>query len=373
MQFVDLQAQYIFLKTSIDNAIRQTLESATFIQGEQVHKLEEELCEYSGAKHTITCANGTDAIQIALMALGIGAGDAVLTTNFSFIGTAEPIALLGATPVFCDIDPKTFNISIADLEQTIINIRETTALNIRAIIAVDIFGSPADYEPLQEVAHRYGLTLISDAAQSLGAEYKNRKIGGVCEITTTSFFPAKPLGCYGDGGAIFCSDAPLAATMRSIAAHGKGSHKYNHVRVGLNSRLDSLQAAILSVKLQNLDREIERRNQIADHLLAACSSTSLTPQSVPSFATSAYAQFSIKAPANQRSEIITHLNKQGIPTQIYYPSPLSSFDIWNTQEHKTTPITYNLCENIFSIPVHPYLSDYEVETLAKALKSIQRI
>lgn len=369
MQFVDLPKQYKTMKKAIDAAVAETLEQAIFIQGKSVQTLEAELCTYTNASNCISCANGTDAIKIVLMALGVGPGDAVFTTNFSFIGTAEPIALLGATPIFCDIDPLTFNLSVSELKHAILRVQTETKLNVKAIIAVDIFGNPSNYTELRKVAQEHSMSLISDAAQSFGAEYHKQKTGNTCDITTTSFFPAKPLGCYGDGGAIFCADTNLANTMRSIAHHGKGEHKYDHTRIGVNSRLDSIQAAVLSVKLPMLNNELSRRNAIAEHLSNACLYKGLQSQTITSNSTSAYAQFSIVAP-KERESIITNLYKQKIPTQVYYPSPLSSFNIWQSSPDIPTPVTYNLCENIFSVPVHPYLSDSEVELIAQALKSL---
>lgn len=371
MHFVDLQEQYRRIKPQADSAIQSVLERASFIQGESVSALESDLASYSGAQHCITCGNGTDAIQIALMALGIGPGDAVFTTNFSFIGTAEPVALLGAVPIFCDVTPQTFNLCANSLEENIRNTQSNSKLTPKAIIAVDIFGAPCDYAKLQRLANKYDIPLIADAAQSYGAHYNNKNVGAICDISTTSFFPAKPLGCYGDGGAIFCQDQELAKRMRSIAAHGKGKHKYDHTRIGINSRLDSIQAALLRVKLTILPREIERRNLIANELQAACSARNLQYQMVLPNTKSAYAQFSLLTPKGKsRETTLTRLNEAGIPTQVYYPTPLSKFDIWPKSVHIPTPVTYNLCETIFSIPVHPYLKDEDIKAITETLLTL---
>lgn len=369
MDYSGLKAQQKKIKTDIDNAINAVLASGNYINGNEVSALEKKLKDYTGAPHVITCANGTDAIQLALMALGIGPGDAVLTSSFSFIGTAEPVALLGATPVFCDINPRTLNICPESLTENIEHTIRKNKLTPKAIISVDIFGSPCDHVGIQKIAEQYNLIHISDAAQSFGGEYLGAKVGNIADITTTSFFPAKPLGCFGDGGAVFTKNYELANICSSIKNHGKGKHKYDHVRIGMNSRLDSIQAAVLAVKLENIDQERAQRNTHREIYNNALRQPNYA-QEILGNAVSAVAQYSIITSAEAREENLAKLNSEGIPTQIYYPKPLNHFKIWKEYDSLPTPVSHDISTRIFSIPSHAYLSKDSINKITLALSKI---
>ncbi|MFQ5631018.1 MAG: DegT/DnrJ/EryC1/StrS family aminotransferase, partial [bacterium] len=314
--FVDLEAQFKGLEEEIHAGINRVLNHGKYIMGPEVQELESELAAFAEVKHVITCSSGTDALLMPLMALGIGPGDAVFTTPFTFIASAEVIALLGATPVFVDIDKRTFNIGPEMLDAAIMSVKEAGHLQAKAIMAVDLFGLPAPYDAIMPIAEKHDLYVIEDAAQSFGAEYQGKKAGGLAHIAGTSFFPAKPLGCYGDGGAILTNDDRFVEELKSIRIHGKGSDKYDNVRIGLNARLDTLQAAILLPKLKAFPYELKRRQHIAMRYTEGLGHHVTTPL-VPKGIASAWAQYSILS--DHRDDIQTALKKRGIPSAIYYP------------------------------------------------------
>jgi UDP-2-acetamido-2-deoxy-ribo-hexuluronate aminotransferase len=354
MQFVDLPAQYQKYQQEIDKAIAAVLASSRFINGPEVQELEQELSRFVDVPHAVGCASGTDALLLALMALGIGEGNEVITTPFTFIATAETIALAGARPVFVDIEPDTYNLDPRLIEAAV---NERT----KAIIAVDIFGLPANYGALQELADRYGLMLIEDAAQSLGAEQNGRKCGSFGTMATTSFFPAKPMGCYGDGGMIFTDDELLAERLRMLRNHGQ-QRRYHHSLLGTNSRLDTLQAAILLAKLPFFPAEISRRRDIAARYSEKFSRYFQVPVE-PSGYASVYAQYSLRT--QQRSRVLDRLHEAGVPTAIHYPVPLHLQEVFSSLGYRSgdLPVAEQVCQEIFSLPVHPFLTEAEQENI----------
>jgi dTDP-4-amino-4,6-dideoxygalactose transaminase len=372
LQFIDLQTQYSRLQEEMEQAVLGVLRSGKYIMGPQVAELETELSRFVGVRHCISCASGTDALVMALMAKSIGAGDAVFTTPFTFVATAEAIATVGATPVFVDIDPVTFNIDPSKLSSAIEKVSQEGALTPKAVMAVDLFGLAADYQAINEIAAREGLLVIEDAAQSFGASAGNRRAGSLAEIGCTSFFPAKPLGCYGDGGAIFTDDGELADVLRSIRVHGQGSDKYENVRMGITGRLDTVQAAILLVKLKIFEREIEDRQRVAAAYSAAIRDAGLPLQTprVPDGYLSAWAQYSVLADsATERDQMMQRLAVAGIPTAIYYPKPLHLQQAFAHLGHKAGdfPGSEDTSSRIFSLPMHPYLDQVTVERIIAAL------
>jgi UDP-2-acetamido-2-deoxy-ribo-hexuluronate aminotransferase len=366
VQFIDLKAQQAGIRPALDRRIAAVLDHGQYIGGPEIQELEGALARFAGVNHCISCANGTDALQIALMAAGIGPGDAVFTTPFTFFATAEVIALIGATPVFVDID-LTCNIDPIQLELAIRRVKAEGKLIARCVIPVDLFGLCADYDRILPIAKEHGLMVLEDAAQAMGATYRGQVAPSLCTIGTTSFFPAKPLGCYGDGGAIFTDNDELAATCRSIAVHGKGKDKYDNVRIGLNSRLDTLQGAILLEKLEIFPSEIVRRQQVADAYTAALKDLVGTPV-VPDGCRSVWAQYSVRSP--QRRHIMAALKDQGIPTMIYYPNPLhlaGAFQ-WLGFKRGAFPVTEEMADEIFSLPMHPHLTEADVARVADVVK-----
>lgn len=352
MDFIDLKTQYQQLKAQIDANIQKVLDHGQYILGPEVAELEEKLCAYTGAKHCISVANGTDALQIAQMALGIGPGDEVITPGFTYIATAETVALLGAKPVYVDIDPHTCNLDPQLLEAAI-------TPRTKAIIPVSLYGQCADYDAINAVAAKHGLTVIEDAAQSFGATYKGRKSCNLTTIACTSFFPSKPLGCYGDGGAIFTNDDELAKVMRQIARHGQ-DRRYHHVRVGVNSRLDTLQAAILLPKLAVLDQEIAQRQQVAQQYADALrnlvqeggETSGIQLPYLESYATSAWAQYTLQV--SNRQQVQDKLKAQGIPTAVHYPIPLN-LQPAVADAGAYLPVGDAVAQRVISLPMHPYL------------------
>lgn len=354
--FVDLAAQQARLKARIDAGIARVLAHGQYILGPEVAELEERLAAYTGAAHCITVANGTDALQIALMALGVGPGDEVITPGFTYIATAEAAAILGAKPVYVDIDPITYNLDPAGLEAAI-------TPRTRAILPVSLYGQPADFEAINAIAARHGLPVIEDAAQSFGASRNGRKSGNLSLIACTSFFLSKSLGCYGDGGAILTSDPELARAMRQIARHGQ-EKRYHHVRLGMNSRLDTLQAAILLPKLEILDDEIAARQRVADDYAVALRAAGIAPPVVAEGNVSAWAQYTVRV-AN-RSAVQAALQAQGIPTAVHYPLPL------NRQPAVADPAARlphgdRAADEVMSLPMHPYLGVADQELVVAAL------
>ncbi|HYE09767.1 MAG TPA: DegT/DnrJ/EryC1/StrS family aminotransferase [Patescibacteria group bacterium] len=370
IEFINLKEQYRCLQNEIDSNIQAVLQHGKYILGPEVKELEQQLAEYAGVKHAISCANGTDALLMPLMAWGVGSGDAVFTTPFTFVATAEVISLLGATPVFVDIDPETYNIDVKKLEQSVKRVINEGKLNPKAIIPVDLFGLPADYDAIMQVARKYGLKVLEDAAQSFGSVYKQKKAGSLADAAATSFFPAKPLGCYGDGGAVFTDEDELAEKLFSIRVHGQGQDKYENVRIGINGRLDTIQAAILLVKLKVFDEELRARNQIALKYTLELKNVLKTP-SIPDGLVSSWAQYSILAEEPEKRELIREtLKKAGIPTVIYYSVPLHLQQVFHKLGYKEGdfPISEDVSRRIFSLPMHPYLKDETIEEIIKVIQ-----
>jgi dTDP-4-amino-4,6-dideoxygalactose transaminase/acetyltransferase-like isoleucine patch superfamily enzyme len=370
--FVDLAAQQQRIMPRIEKNIQTVLKHGKYIMGPEVAALEKNLAEFAQIRHAVTCASGTDALLMALMAGGIGQGDAVFTTPFTFIATAEVISLLGATPVFVDIDAATFNISPEKLETAIQQTVQTGKLTPKAIISVDLFGLPCDYDRINKTASGHNLMVIEDAAQSFGAEYKGRMAGSLAHAGCTSFFPAKPLGCYGDGGAILTDSDEMADILKSIRIHGKGKDKYDNIRLGINGRLDTLQAAILLPKLDIFPHELVSRRQIACNYteLLTAQNTPLTLPGVFSGMKSAWAQYSLLAPdARARQTIQDRLQENGIPTAVYYPTPLHLQTAFAHLGYKKGdfPVSEDCAQRIFSIPMHPYLTDADLNRICSML------
>jgi UDP-2-acetamido-2-deoxy-ribo-hexuluronate aminotransferase len=357
IEFCDLNAQQVLIKEKIDAGIQRVLAHGQYILGPEVTELEEKLVDYIGSKYCITCANGTDALQIAQMALGIGPGDEVITPGFTYIATAETVTLLGAKPVYVDIDPRTFNIDPNLLEAAI-------TPRTKAIIPVSLFGQCADFDIINAMAAKYGIPVIEDAAQSFGATYKGRKSCNLSTISCTSFFPSKPLGCYGDGGAIFTNDDELAKVMRQIARHGQ-ERKYYHVRVGINSRLDTLQAAILLPKLEIFPSEIKLRQKLANGYNELIKSTSIKAPFVERHNESVYAQYTVQVV--NRDYVQQKLRVAGIPTVVYYPLPLNKQPAVVDQSVKLS-VGDEAAGKVLSLPMHPYLRSDTQESIVSALK-----
>tara|TARA_B110000196_G_C21111268_1_gene647951 strand:- start:310 stop:1395 length:1086 start_codon:yes stop_codon:yes gene_type:complete len=355
------------IKSSVNEDILSTLDKGDFILGLKVNELEKKLANYAGVKQCVSCASGTDALLIPLMAKNIGAGDAVFTTNFSFFATAEVISLSGATPFFVDIDKRTFNIDPDLLEQQIINVINKGKLIPKAIIAVDLFGQLSDYKNIEKIAEKYNLFLIEDAAQSFGASYSSKKSGSFGDVAATSFFPAKPLGCYGDGGAIFTDDIKLADICRSIRVHGQGKDKYDNVRFGLNSRLDTLQAVVLLNKLKIFDDELVLRKKNADYYSDSLKNYLTTPY-IEDFNISSWAQYSLLTKSSkERDLLIKHLNSDNIPNAIYYKKIFSKLELYSNYNKDSFPISENISNNIFSIPMHPYLDNDDLNEVTSSI------
>jgi len=366
--FIDVGAQRRRLGTKIDDAIARVLSHCQFIMGPEVFALEKDLSAFCGARHSISCASGTDALVLILMAKGIGAGDAVLCPAFTFSATAESVALVGGTPVFVDVDEATFNIDIASLERGIAT-AQRLGLNQKVIMAVDLFGQAADYDSISRVATKHNLFVIDDAAQSFGGTYQNRKVGMLGDVTATSFFPAKPLGCYGDGGAIFTDDDKLADIIKSLRNHGAGTDRYDNVRIGMNGRLDTIQAAVLIEKLKIFPDEIAARDQVAKRYNEALNDICIVPR-MPAGYGSVWAQYTIRVPAAKRDPLAAALRAGGIPTAMYYPKPT----------HKQTayvnypvadgglPVTDKLAGEVISLPMHAYLDEATQERIVAGVR-----
>jgi len=369
MHFINLHKQYTLIEKQINEGIQKVLSHGKFIMGPEVYEFEEKLADYVGVKHVISCANGTDALLMPLMAWGIGKGDAVFTTVFSFFATAEVIALIGATPVFVDIEETTFNICTNSLEKQIVKIQKEAKLSAKGIIPVDLFGLSADYDKILEIATKHNLKVLADAAQSFGGAYYGKKNGSYGDAAGTSFFPLKPLGCYGDGGAMFTNDDELAERLRSIRVHGHGADKYDNIRLGLNSRLDTLQAAILLPKLAILDKEIVKRDELAKEYNSALGETVKVP-CIPSHSTSAWAQYSVLAKnLHEREDIQISLNKVGIPSMIYYKKPLHLQEALAGLGYKAGdfPVAEDVANRILSLPMHPYLEVTQQKAMVEAV------
>jgi UDP-2-acetamido-2-deoxy-ribo-hexuluronate aminotransferase len=368
--FIDLQAQQRKIHGRIMEKIQGVLAHGQYILGPEVTELEERLAAYVGVRHAISCSSGTDALFIVLMAKGVGPGDAIFTTPFTFIATAEVVQLLGATPVFVDIDPKTYNISPESLKATLVNFdkrSQTAGLKPWGIIAVDLFGQPADYERLNLLARDRGLFVLEDAAQSFGATYRGRRAGAFTEAAATSFFPAKPLGGYGDGGAVFTDDGDLAAILKSIRNHGQGTDRYDNVRLGINGRLDTLQAAILLAKLEIFDQEVAARQEIARRYHEGLRGVVAVPKVAPG-CSSVWAQYSVESEA--RAPILERLGKAGVPTAIYYPKPLHLQEVFRGLGYGPGdfPVSEAAAGRIFSLPMHPYLEKTDQERIIGVIR-----
>ena len=372
MQFRDLKHQYQVLKQDIDQAVLDVMQSGAFIMGQPVKEFEAQLAEYVGVKHCLTCANGTDALTLALKAWGIGPGDAVFVPDFTFFSSAEVVSLEGATPIFVDVDEETFNISPESLDEAI---RQTLAdgkLSPKVIVAVDLFGLPANYPQIREIADKYDLLILEDGAQGFGGEILGRKACSFGDISTTSFFPAKPLGCYGDGGAVFTDNDDWAALIESYRVHGKGTFKYDNVRIGLNSRLDTVQAAILQVKLRAFrDYELSDVNKVAARYTELLKDNpGIKTPVIPAGFYSSWAQYTLRLESEaQRDALQASLKAQSIPSMVYYPKPMHAQTAF---KHLTSDIilqtSTKLSQTVLSLPMHPYLTDADIQTVVDAVK-----
>lgn len=386
MQFIDLSSQQKRIRDKLESRIRTVLDHGQYIMGPEIGKLESALAAYTGTKCAVSCASGTDALLLALMSYGIGPRDAIITTPFTFFATAEAIALLGAVPVFVDIDPVTFNIDPVLIEMAIEAVAAGNprvypvparalegGLSVRGIISVDLFGLPADYNAIDTIARENGLFLIEDAAQSFGGECFGRKTGSLGDVGCTSFFPAKPLGCYGDGGMCFTSDNSIADKLRSFRVHGQGSDKYENVRIGINGRMDTIQAAVLLEKFEIFPEEILMRQEVAGRytsLLRSDDSPVVCP-GIPDGYLSAWAQYSVLAKEGvERPELLRRLKDAGIPTAVYYPKPLHFQEAFADLGYMEGdfPVSEQYAKRIFSLPMHPYLQAGDQERIASVLK-----
>ena len=375
MQFRDLAQQYQVLKNDIDQAMLSVASGAHYIMGPQVKELELQLADYVGVKHCLTCANGTDALTLALKAWGIGTGDAVFVPDFTFFASAEVVALEGATPIFVDVDDITFNIDVVSLEKAISQTLADGKLTPKVIVAVDLFGLPANYPAVKAIAQKYGLLILEDGAQGFGGSINGKRSCSFGDISTTSFFPAKPLGCYGDGGAVFTDNDEWAQLMNSYRVHGKGTDKYDNVRIGMNSRLDTLQAAILQVKLRAFDGEVEQVNLAARRYAELLKDKVKTPV-IPEGFGSSWAQYTIQLPSEeQRNRLQAALKEAGIPSMVYYPKAMhaqtafrhSQCTVHNLQLACDDYVANRLCATVLSLPMHPYLEAADIEHVCSIL------
>ena len=357
--FIDLHKQYLKYKKEIDKQIAEVLESSIYIGGEKVTLLEEKLAEFTGSKKAIVCSSGTDALLLSLMALGIKSGDEVITTPFTFIATAEVIALLGATPVFVDIDEKTYNIDPKKIEEKITK-------NTKALLPVSLYGQPADMDEINQIAKKYDIKVIEDGCQSFGATYKDKKSCNLSDIGCTSFFPSKPLGCYGDGGAVFTNDEELALKIKMLLNHGQ-NERYKHKYIGINGRLDAIQAAVLLVKLRYFQDEVKQREEIGNRYTKLLKDSSIITPFVKDDRSSVYAQYSIRV--KKRDQIIHHLNKQGIPTAVHYPMPLHLQECFKYLGYKEGDfeVAEKVSKEIMSLPMSPFLDKNDQDSIIKAL------
>lgn len=371
LQFRDLQAQYGQYKAQIDAAIMQVLASTNFIEGKEVKELEERLADYVGVKHCITCANGTDALSLVLMAWGVKEGDAVFVPDFTFFATGEVVSYCGATPIFVDVCQNTYNIDPIKLEEAIIKTKQDTNLTPKVIISVDLFGLPANYPELEAIAQKYNLVVLEDGAQGFGGHINGKKACSFGHTATTSFFPAKPLGCYGDGGAIFTNDDQLAELLRSIKIHGKGIDKYDNVRIGVNSRLDTIQAAILNIKLDAfIQHELDDVNRVAQEYNHRLKDSIIIPF-IPKGYYSSYAQYTIQLKnKTERDHLQFHLKLNGIPSMIYYPIPMHRQKAFSNLQYTNHDfkVTNLLCDRVLSLPIHPYLTNQDIQKVTEIVQ-----
>ncbi len=373
MEFIDLKSQYKKLEKEINNNINKVLKHGHYIMGEEVKELELNLAKYVGTKYCATCANGTDALTLAMKAFDIKQGDAVFVPTFTFYSTSEIVSLEGATPIFIDVDERTFNIDIEKLERAIKKVLEEGKLIPRAIIPVDLFGQPAEFDKISKIAEKYNLEVIEDGAQGFGGSINGKKACSFGRISTTSFFPAKPLGCYGDGGAIFTDDEELYNKILSFRVHGKGSYKYENVRVGLNSRLDTMQAAILLPKLQAFEEyELDARNKFAKMYTERLNNIVKTPK-VPEGYVSSWAQYTILLESREERDFVQNkMKEQGVPTMVYYPIPLHLQSVYEGYNFNLDDlkVSEKLCGCVLSLPMHPYMSEELINEITSKLKQI---
>lgn len=371
MQFRDLKRQYQALKADIDAAVLDAMASGAYIMGPQVKELEKQLADYVGTRHCVTCANGTEAMSLALKAWGIREGDAVFVPDFTFFSTGEVVTAEGATPVFVDVAPESFNIDPTDLENKIEATIKKSELTPKVIIAVDLFGLPANYPAIRRIADNYGLLILEDGAQGFGGSLNGKRNCSFGDISTTSFFPGKPLGCYGDGGACFTDRDEWAALMNSYRMHGKGNSKYENVRIGRNSRLDTIQASILQVKLRFFDEELVAVNRAAAEYTSRLSDIVITPV-VPAGVRSNRAQYTIKLNSkSERDGLKKYLEEQGIPSMVYYPVPMHRQEAYmrHNQYDSSFPVTEKLCDTVLSLPIHAYISLEEINEVSNAISN----
>lgn len=370
IQFIDLAAQQAKIRDKVDAGIARVLDHGQYIMGPEVKEFEQQLSDFTGAAHAFGCANGTDALAVVLMAWDVGPGDAVFVPSFTYVASAEVVAMLGATPFFVDVDEATFNIDADSFAKAIGDATEQ-GLSPSVVVPVDLFGQPANVPEIQRIAEKHGIKILVDAAQSFGATLHNKRVGTWGHASTTSFFPAKPLGCYGDGGAIFTDDDDLAAVINSIRLHGKGSQKYDNVRIGMNSRLDTIQAAILKEKLAIFPSEVEARDRVAARYAEGLKGVARTPQLMDG-ATSVWAQYTLIV--ENRDKIQTHCKEAGVPTVVYYPMALSQQTGYKHFPSVSggTPVSDALSGKVLSLPMHPYLSETDqdrvIDAVAGALK-----
>ena len=367
IEFIDLKAQRDRVRAAVERGWGRVLDHGQYILGPEVKQLEGELGRFCGAGEVVSCSNGTDALWVPLLALGVGPGDAVFLPSWTFTATAEVICLVGATPVFVDVDEVTQNLSAASLEAAIGMIRAEGRLVPKVVIPVDLFGLPADYEAINQIAHAAGLKVLADAAQSFGAAQGNRRVGVLADVTATSFFPAKPLGCWGDGGAMFTDDPDLAEILRSVRMHGRGTGgKYDNVRVGANTRLDTLQAVVLLEKLKIFEDELMARSRVAGRYAEGLGEVVRTP-AVPSGSTCVWAQYTIRS--DQRDHLQAGLKEKGVRTEIYYPRPLHQQTPYRDypQAPGGLPVTERLKDEVLSLPMHPYLTPEQSRYICQAV------
>ena len=367
--FIDLATQRSRLQPAIDQAIARVVSHCQFILGPEVQAFEMALASYCGAKHAVTCASGTDALLLVLRAKGIGPGDAVLCPSFTFCATAEVAVLMGATPVFADVDADTFNLNPKSLERAI-GTAKRLGLKPKVVIPVDLFGLPADHDAISAVAKSAGLYVLDDAAQAFGAAFNGRRLGSVAPATATSFFPAKPLGCYGDGGAVMTDDAELAATLRSLRMHGQGADRYDNTRIGTASRLDTIQAAVLIEKLKIFTDEIDARNRVAQRYQDGLGDVAVVPR-IPDGMTSVWAQYTIRLKPGQREQLAPALKDRGIPTAIYYPKPVHRQEAYRSFPvvDGGLPVSDALAAEVISLPMHPYLDEPTQDRIISAVRN----
>lgn len=364
--FIDLKSQHALIGPAVNLAIAQVLEHGHYINGPEIEVLESKLAEFCNIEHVVSCSSGTDALFLALMALEIGPGDAVLVPAFTFAATAETVVLTGATPLFLDVDADTFNV-VADAVEAGARAAAELGLKPRAIIPVDLFGQPANYPAISEVARHLGLAIIADAAQSFGGSWHGRRVGSLADITVTSFFPAKPLGCYGDGGAVLTKSLVVDGVLRSLREHGKGTSKYQNVRRGINGRLDTIQAAILLAKLPIFEDELLSRQRVADRYTANVPEI-IRPQHIDKKVASAWAQYTVVL--GDREQVREKLQAAGVPTRIYYPIPLHMLDAYRSFPRSTPvlPVSEHLAQNVLSLPMHPYLEEATQDRIIDLLR-----